>query len=369
MQENKVLIFGGYGNFGKRISRSLAKSAIPIIIAGRNKEKAKMLAENLEKEFPKSDIKIAIFDVHNELADYLRLEQPLVAINTCGPFQDNNYQIVQDCLECGVNYIDLSDGHDFVCGIDRFDKHAKEQNILVVSGASTVPALSSAVIENYKNKFKNIDSIKFGINPGGKSEYGLATAKGVLSYLGKPIKSAAENGEKIYGWQDIYIQTYPEIGRRFMANCDIPDLELFPKIYNIKNVRFSAGMESVPLHLGMWLLSWLVRFGLPLKLENHAEFLLKIADFLNYFGSKQGGMHVIISGRDHQNHPKEIKWFIIAKNNEGAQIPCVPTIILAKKLFAGTLELKGAMPCVAMITLKEYLEELRDFDVKQVKFD
>ena len=39
-----VLILGGYGNFGKRIARALAADAIPVVIAGRNREKAEELA-------------------------------------------------------------------------------------------------------------------------------------------------------------------------------------------------------------------------------------------------------------------------------------------------------------------------------------
>ena len=41
----KVLILGGYGNFGKRIAIALAKANIPIIIAGRGKHKAEALAK------------------------------------------------------------------------------------------------------------------------------------------------------------------------------------------------------------------------------------------------------------------------------------------------------------------------------------
>ena len=38
---SSILILGGYGNFGKRIARALAQSNTPIVIAGRNAEKAK----------------------------------------------------------------------------------------------------------------------------------------------------------------------------------------------------------------------------------------------------------------------------------------------------------------------------------------
>jgi hypothetical protein len=154
-----------------------------------------------------------------------------------------------------------------------------------------------------------------------------------------------------------------------MANCDIPDLDLLPEKYGIKSLRFYAGMENSFLHLGIWLMSYLVRLGIPLDLPKHANSLLKLSNLLNCFGTTNSGMHMLITGKDRFGRFKEIKWFIIAKNNEGSQIPCVPAIVLAKKLFANALKERGAMPCINILTLEEYLDELRDLAIKQIVFD
>lgn len=58
------------------------------------------------------------------------------------------------------------------------------------------------------------------------------------------------------------------------------------------------------------------------------------------------------------------KWFIVAKNGDGQQIPTIPTIILAKKLYNGSFKQKGAMPCVGLVGLQEYLDELKEFQIK-----
>jgi predicted dinucleotide-binding enzyme len=56
---SKVLILGGYGNFGKRIARLLTRQSIAVIISGRDANKAKILAQAL----PGGLAEIAIFDV------------------------------------------------------------------------------------------------------------------------------------------------------------------------------------------------------------------------------------------------------------------------------------------------------------------
>ncbi len=359
-----VIILGGYGNFGKRIALALVKSGIAIIIAGRNADKAQALGNKLKKHYPKAKIRLAIFDAKTDLANQLQNLKPAIAINTIGPFQTSDYAIAKTCIQQKTHYIDLADGRDFVTGITALDQQARKADIAVISGASTVPGLSSAIVEKYKDRFSEIHTLKYGISPGQKAERGLATTRGILTYLGRPIKPAFGSNKTRYGWQDIYRQDYPILGKRWMANCDIPDLDLFPKKYNIKEIQFSAGMESLPLHLGIWLVSWLVRMGLPLNLPKHANFLLRLSHLFDWLGTDDGGLHMVIKGKDKKGRPHEIKWFIIAKDGDGPQIPTIPAIILAKKLASGELTYRGAKPCIGLVRLEEYLQELEGFNIK-----
>lgn len=102
----------------------------------------------------------AIFDVNKDLSSQLRSLRPSVVINTCGPFQTSNYSVAVCYLNHGVHYIDLADGRDFVTSITMLDNLAKGRNVTVISGASTVPGLSSAVVGYYRNEFSEIDSME-----------------------------------------------------------------------------------------------------------------------------------------------------------------------------------------------------------------
>ena len=355
----KVLILGGYGNFGKRIALALTKKNISVIIAGRSKEKSQALAATL----PPTLAEAAVFDATKELSSQLEKRRPAVVVNTCGPFQTSNYDVANTCIERGVHYIDLADGRDFVNGIASLDAQARKNKVAVISGASTVPGLSSAVIEHYKAEFSEIGSLTFGISPGQQAERGLSTTQAIMSYIGKPLKPFAGTAKLTYGWQGIHRQAYPELGKRWMANCDIPDLDLLPSHYGIRSIRFSAGLELGVMHLGLWALSWGVRFGLPLNLPQHANGLLKASNWFNRLGSSGGGMHMILRGKDTRGKPHERRWFIIARNGDGPQIPTVPTVVLTEKLATNRLDYRGASACVGMVTLKEYLHELRGFAI------
>lgn len=352
-----VLILGGYGNFGKRIARALVKSNVPIIIAGRDKAKAETLAIELGQL-----AKTATFDVNHDLAAQLASFQPCAVVNTCGPFQTADYRVAETCIAHGVHYIDLADGRTFVTGITQLDAAANAKGVSVISGASTVPGLSSAVLEHFKHEFASIDSLRFGISPGQRAERGLATTEGILTYVGKPLAPFAGH-PCAYGWQDVHRQEYTSLGKRWMANCDIPDLDVLPPAYGIKSIQFSAGLELAPLHLGLWALSWLVRFGLPLNLPKHAATLLAASNWFDRFGSADGGMHMFIQGTATDGSPHERRWFIIAKDGYGPHIPTIPAVVLAKKIAGGSAPASGAYPCVAKVSLAEYLAELREYPI------
>jgi len=352
-----VLILGGYGNFGKRIARRLVASGVTVIIAGRNADKAKSLAATLGSGATGEAV-----DAEQGLKEALERLKPSVVVNTCGPFQLKNYDVAQACIAMGIHYIDLADGREFVTGITTLNTSAKAAGVWVISGASTVPGLSSAVLDHYKPEFSQIDSLTFGISPGQKAERGLATAQGILTYVGKPLKPVPGDTRTRYGWQDIYAQDYPVLGRRWMANCDIPDLDLLPARYGIDQIQFSAGMENSVLHIGIWCVSWLARL-LPLDLAAHAAFFLGLSHWFDRFGTDAGGMHMLIEGKNTEGKAHRRAWFIIARNGDGPYIPCVPAIVLARKLAASQMAGAGAVPCVGMITLEEYREELRSFAV------
>lgn len=367
----KVLVLGGYGAFGRLIVEFLVKSGFNIIINGRNKTLANNLKNKLDNKYNlnnknKKLIETAIFDIEKSFNSEIKKLKPFIVINTCGPFQLRNYDIPKECIKNKIHYIDLADGLEYVKNFHILNNSAKKAGVILITGASTVPGLSSAVIKHVMPKFKQIKSLVYGIAPGQKSPRGIATTKSILSYLGKPLVQTNSQGKPRRGWQNIYLQKYPEIGKRWMGSCDIPDIVLFPKLYKIKNLHFCAGMENSCLHLSIWILSWLTRLKIPLPLMRFASSLLKMSHIFDIFGSDNGGMHMIFKGIDKSGKNKTFKWFIVAKGGDGPQIPALPAAYLAKQILKGGLSQlqPGAYPCVNLISLKSYLNELSEFNIK-----
>jgi saccharopine dehydrogenase-like NADP-dependent oxidoreductase len=357
-----ILVLGGYGNFGKRIVEGLLDvENVTLLIAGRSQEKAKLLAGKLQSE-TKADLKAIALDIDKAgFRSHLEHLSPNIVIHTCGPFQDQGYHVAEACIAVGAHYVDLADDRRFVCDIKKLHDLARRNSVLIISGASSVPGLSSTVVDFYRSHLTGIENINIAIAPGNKAERGEATVKAILSCTGHSF-FVFRNGkwQKAYGWMQARKVDFGEhVGKRWLANVDVPDLELFPERYSIEgSVRFQAGLELPFLHLSMVAMAFLVKIRLIKNWSPFTKTIMKLSELFLSFGTDRGCMQVEISGIDHDNKRRKIKWSLYAPNGIGPYIPTISTIIVAKKILSGKLgadqETIGAFPCQGFYTLKEF---------------
>lgn len=363
----RILILGGYGNFGSYIARSLAADPqIQLLIAGRSRQRAVAFAASIDARAP---VEAHAVDIEVGLERRLRELAPDMVIHTVGPFQGQSYAVAEACIRNGSHYVDLADGRAFVAGIGALDQAAKAADVLVVSGASSVPCLTAAIIDEALSRFGTLDEIDYGISAAQQTNRGLATASAVLSYIGRPF-TTLRNGRSatVYGWQDLHAERYPELGLRLFGNCDIPDLELFPTRYpDLRTIRFSAGHEIKLLHLATWLLSWGVRLGVLPPLDQFSERLLKWSFLFDRLGSSRSGFHMYLEGRGQDMRGHTERLYIIARRGHGPFIPCMPAIILARRFARDELTERGAQPCLDLIDLQEYLAALEPLDISVIR--
>ena len=361
-----VLVLGGYGFFGGRICATLAgHPSIRLLIAGRNTDRATGLARALGLP-PEHAVEL---DARSAgLVARLRELGVSTLVHAAGPFQQQQYTVAEAAIDAGCHYIDLADGRKFVADIGSLNARARARGVTAISGASSVPALSCAVVDRYLPRFERVDSIRFGIGTAARAP-GVAAVEGIFGYCGKPFQ-CWENGAWItaYGWLDLRSHRFPPpVGRRLLGRCDIPDLELFPKRYpSVRTVSFHAGFASGPGHLLVWAIARLVKAGVLTSAAAFAAPLTRLSRRIESFVSDKGGMFVTLVGVGHERQPLQITWNILASQNHGPYIPCGAAIALVQKLADGVRLPTGAMPCMGLLTVEEYLEPLRGLAIQEV---
>lgn len=365
---NRILVLGGYGNFGKLICEYLAqRSDIDLIIAGRNQGKADKLCASLKATGSRCQLSALVIDTYSDsfLHQLIQIHADIV-IHTCGPFQGQDYHVANACITAGSHYIDLADDRRFVGDFQTLNKQALQHNVIAVSGASSVPGLSSVVIDHYATEFAELVDIDFAIVPGSNVDLGEATLKGILSYSGRPFPSW-EQGKYMdrYGWMDnrrLYLGE--TLGKRWLANVNIPDLELFPLRYpGVQRVRFQAGHELGIIHLSMAFMALLSRAGWVQHWERYSAGMLKVGHCLKQLGSDGGGMVIQLAGINKNGRPQKTIWRLIASSGVGPRIPTISAIILADRILAGDLTVPGASPCLGMFSLEQFFRIARSWGI------
>jgi len=344
----RAVVLGGHGNFGARICRALAGDpGIEVIAAGRR------AGARLDMASP-------------AFAADLRKLAPAIVIHCVGPFQGQDYRVAQAALAAGAHYIDLADGRRFVADFaGGMDAAARAAGRLAVSGASTLPALSSAVIDSLAGRLRSIEEIQVAIAPGQRAPRGAATIAAVFSYAGRSFKWMSGGAwADAWGWQELARMRFAGAGTRLAAACDVPDLELFPARYaGVNTVEFRAALELGVQHLAIWLAAALRRCGVPLPLERWAGALEAVARLLDPLGSDCGGMLVQLTGTRADGSRGRVEWHLTARANHGPEIPCMAAILIARRLAAGTIESRGAFPCMGMLDLAAFESEFARWDI------
>ena len=357
----RVLVIGGYGNFGSLICNHLVMNPdIELVISGRDRLKlAKKVAE-LEELGGKPCESCCMDATQEEMNSQLGALDIQLVIHTGGPFQNQSYAVARNCIESGVNYCDLSDCRTFVTGITTLDASAHEAGVCILSGCSSVPSLSAAIIDQHRHRFSIIDSIEHGISSAAKMP-GLSTVLGVLAYAGRPIKQLkAGHVHEVPGWMGLTLRKLPGMGNRLLANVDAPDIDIFASRYAAQTLSFKAGSGLKLGGIANYLLAQAVRRGLIRNPAPWAVRLHRWGSRFERFGDGKSAMYIDVCGVGANGQQLQMHALLTALNNKGPQIPSCAAVALATKMARGYRPRPGARACVGEITVSEYLSAINE---------
>ena len=354
----KILILGGYGVFGGRLAELLSDLRdIEMFICGRNIDRARQFCDEFEGA---ASVRPVLLD-RSALKQQIDVLSPDVVVDASGPFQDygdDRYSVIETCIQYSVNYMDFSDAADFVFGISKFDQAAQSAGVFVLSGVSSFPVLTAAVLSEM-SKFMNIVSVHGGIAPSPYAGIGLNVMRAVVGYVGAPVK-LTRNGVQTTapGLAESMRYTIAVPGKMPLKNTrfslvDVPDLQVLPPVYSsLKNIWMGAGPVPESLHRILNVLA-IVRAKLNLpSFVPMAPFFYRVLNFMK-FGEHRGGMFVHATG--HKNGvPMESSWHLLAEGDDGPYIPSMAIESIVRKLFKNEAPESGARPAMQALSLTDY---------------
>jgi Domain of unknown function (DUF4166)/Saccharopine dehydrogenase NADP binding domain len=347
----KVLILGGYGAFGGRLALLLADTDLHLLIAGRDLTRAQAFCAAFQGHAD------PVLADRASIAQTLKTHRPDILIDASGPFQDYGptpYSVLQACIDTHTNHLDFADGAEFVAGVSQFDAQAKAAGIFALSGVSSFPVLTAAVLREMALSM-DIAEVTGGIAPSPHAGVGLNVLRAVLGYAGAPVPLVREGKPATgRGLAETRRHTVAPPGALPLASLlfslvDVPDLRAIPTaLPQIQSLWMGAGLVPEPLHRLLITLARLrATLGLP-ALAPLAPLAYLVLNALKY-GDHRGGMFIEATGT-RNGEPVTRSWHMLAEGDDGPFIPSA----LIRRAAAGQPPAPGARSGIDALSLADY---------------
>lgn len=354
----RVLILGGYGVFGGRLAELLAdEPRLELLICGRDAARAAAFCERYTGAATVRPVALDRADIAAALAEH----RPALVVDASGPFQnygEHRYRVVEACIGARVDYLDFADAADFVFGVGAHDAAARAAGVFVLSGVSSFPVLTAAVLRRMANMME-IRAVEGGIAPSPYAGIGLNVMRAVVGYAGAPVKLwRGGRPATAPGLAESRRYTVAVPGRlplnsiRFSL-VDVPDLQVLPPEHpGLQDIWMGAGPVPESLHR---ILNLLARARAQFRLPSLVPFSRLFYWVLNRmrFGEHRGGMYVRATGT-RKKRLVELSWHLLAEGDDGPYIPSMAVEAIVRRLLAGERPEPGARPAVRALELDDY---------------
>jgi hypothetical protein len=357
----KVLVLGGYGTFGDRLCRLLALDPrIALVVAGRSYARADAARQALPRA---REHQALALDRDGDLAPALLAVKPDVFVDATGPYQaygDDPYRVVAACIDHGVHYLDFADDAAFVAGIDALDARARAAGVYALSGVSSFPVLTAAVVRHLAWNMRRLRTINAGIAPSPYAYYGQNVIRAISLYAGKPVE-LTRGGRITTGHALVESRRYTisppgavPLRDTHFSLCEVPDLRLIPPAWpGLEEIWVGVGPVPEVLHRALNGLARLVQWRLLPSLRPFADFFQAVINKVRW-GEHRGGMFVEVQGEDAAGNPVERSWHLLAEGDAGPQIPCLAIDAVIRRQLDGDVPAAGARPATDALELEDY---------------
>lgn len=232
-----VVVLGGYGVFGRQVCRSLARRGVPLVVVGRDADRAEAFARTLGREH-----RSAAGDATRPGSLARILVEGGVAVCAAGPFSRIGDDWLDACVTAGCHSVDIADDRAYVARARRHHAALVARGLTAVVGASSLPGLSGALAQLAREGRPNDpEAARVTLFIGNDNPKGDAAVEAATALIGRPIP-APQGLLRGFGDRELVDLPAP-FGRRAVYTFESPDYDLLPGAIGARSVRVKVGFE------------------------------------------------------------------------------------------------------------------------------
>jgi hypothetical protein len=338
MPQQKVLVVGGTGYFGRLLINDLLQYAgcEHLVVASR-------------RSFQSNRFETVVADLWSASSLENALAGVSIAVCAAGPFQQLPTTLAELCVKHGIHYVDLADNRSFVRKVRSSAPATKAAAIC--TGWSTVSALSGALVRVACRGLRAVDSIYIHMAPGNRGARQTATIASLMHSVGQQFM-VWRNGAwcAVRGWSEPREFRFPApVGVRRGYLVDAPDHELFPELFGAGTVEFRVSSELWIWNRVLSLLRWSTERRIVRDWVRWSELFQRAGALLSWIGHSSGGVGVEVCGSTRRRTS-------IVADSAAERMAVMPASIMVASLLAGR-EQRGLLSPADWITEQQLAHE------------
>ncbi|MDJ0615935.1 MAG: saccharopine dehydrogenase NADP-binding domain-containing protein [Calothrix sp. MO_192.B10] len=349
---DKVLILGGRGRIGSSVVRDIAThTQAEIIVTGRTPH-------------PQTgDERIQYLAL--DLADTEKLRRAIASANLvihcAGPFDYRTTNVLQLCIEHGINYVDVCDQRSYISNALQYHQKAIDAGVTAIICTGIFPGISNSMARQCIEQFDTAETVNLSYIVAGSGGAGVTVMR--TTFLGLQDAFTAWIDGK---WQLIKPYTArenitfpPPYGRCGVYWYDVPETFTLPRTFpNLKNVITKFGsVPDIYNHL-----TWITANVFPkswIRNPQMIEFLSYVSHFMTDITDRFSGIGIAMGAEvtGLKDGHKAIYSSSLVHENTAVAAGC-GTGSIAQFILEGKLTQPGVAPVEAVLTTDLFVQAM-----------
>lgn len=286
---DRVLIIGGCGRIGSSIAHDLiTHTDAKITITGRSAEAGAAALAQLGSQVQFLRLDLAQSEVVRQA-----IAQADLVIHSAGPFHYRDANVLQTCIEQGVNYTDVSDERGFTQRALALSDSAKAAGVTAIINTGVFPGISNSMVRKGVETLDQADSIQLSYIVAGSGGAGVTVMRTTFLGLQRPFEAWLDGQ-----WQTIKPYTAREAldfpqpyGRAHVYWYDMPESLTLQQTFPVNNVITKFGIVPDFYNHATWSMAhWLP--SSVLKSPKTVEFLAQVSHLMTDLTDRYSGTGV-----------------------------------------------------------------------------
>jgi saccharopine dehydrogenase-like NADP-dependent oxidoreductase len=343
---DRVLILGGRGRIGSSVAQDLAThTQAQITITGRSPAIGYLPLGEREQ--------FLVVD----LAEVDKLREAIanadLVVHCAGPFHYRDTNVLEICIEQGVNYVDVSDHRSYTSKALSYHEQAVAANVIAIINTGIFPGISNSMVRQGVEQFTEAETIKLYYLVGGSGGAGITVMRTTFLGLQHPFEAWIDGKwQLVKPYSEREVVEFPApYKRNGLYWFDMPETFTLPYAFpSVKSVITKFGSSPDFYNHLTWMAAHL--FPKPLmQRRSMIEFLSHVSHAMTDFTNRFSGIGVAVRSEVSGKKNGETASYIstVVHDNAAVATGCgtgsVAQLILEGKLNKpGVLPIENALP-------------------------